>query len=111
LQPKIDSVELTEVVGTALTRTATVLAHDRIEVDVPADLPDLRTDYVLFEQVLVNLLDNASKYTPPGSTVRIAARQEGESVVIDVSDEGEGIPADALEQIFEKFRRVEAGDR
>jgi two-component system sensor histidine kinase KdpD len=111
LKPKIEGVDLTEVVGTALTRTAHVLAHHRIEVDIPADLPPLQVDYVLLEQVLVNLLDNASKYTPPESTVRIAAQAQNESVVIEVIDEGEGIPPQALEQVFEKFRRLEAADR
>jgi two-component system, OmpR family, sensor histidine kinase KdpD len=111
LQPKLETVDLAEVAGTALARTARTLAQHRVEVDVPADLPGLDIDYVLFEQVLVNLLDNAAKYTPPNSRVRLTARQQGQSIVIQVADEGEGIPPQALEQIFEKFRRIDAGDR
>lgn len=111
LEPKIDSVDLVDVMGTALSRTARLLGNHRVEVDVPADLPSLQVDYMLFEQVLVNLLDNAAKYTASGSTVRIAARQQGESAIIEVMDEGEGLSPQALEQVFEKFRRIEAGDR
>lgn len=111
LEPRLEGVDLGEVVGTALTRTARLLAHHRVDVEVPADLPPLHADYLLFEQILVNLLDNTAKYTPPGSTVQITARRQGQAAVIEVMDEGEGIPPGELEQIFEKFRRVEAADR
>jgi two-component system, OmpR family, sensor histidine kinase KdpD len=70
-----------------------------------------QADYLLLEQVLVNLLDNAAKYAPPGTLVRIAARPEGDRVVIEVSDQGPGIPPAELGRIFDKFYRVQAGDR
>jgi two-component system sensor histidine kinase KdpD len=71
----------------------------------------LRLDFVLFEQVLFNLLDNAAKYAPAGSTVAIAAQSDGGGVVISVADEGSGIPPEELDRIFDKFYRVQAGDR
>ncbi|MBV8167549.1 MAG: sensor histidine kinase KdpD [Alphaproteobacteria bacterium] len=104
-------VDLGDIVGTALQRTAKILAAHHVEIDLPADLPPLELDFVLFEQVLVNLLDNAAKYTPAGSTIEIRARRAGETVKIEVRDEGDGIPPDDLERIFDKFYRVHAADR
>ncbi len=75
------------------------------------DLPMLRLDYLLFEQALFNILDNAAKYAPPKSLVRISAHRENGSVVIRVEDEGPGIPPGDLERIFDKFYRVHAQDR
>ena len=71
----------------------------------------LNVDAVLLEQVLVNLLDNAAKYAPPATMVRVDVFRDDRSIVIDVTDEGPGIPNDALERIFDKFYRVRAGDR
>src|SRR5918993_4959301 len=85
-------VDLGEIVGTALQRTAPVLAGHRVEVNLQSDLPMLNLDVVLFEQVLVNLLDNAAKYAPLGSTVVLRGHRLGKSVVLAVSDEGPGIP-------------------
>jgi two-component system sensor histidine kinase KdpD len=74
-------------------------------------LPMLDLDEVLFEQVLFNLLDNAGKYAPSGSLVTVQAWQEEDRVVVQVLDEGPGIPADELERVFEKFYRVCVADR
>jgi two-component system sensor histidine kinase KdpD len=71
----------------------------------------LNLDVVLFEQVLFNLLDNAGKYTPAGSLIRLQAQQEGEIVRLQIIDEGEGIPAADRERIFDKFYRIHAADR
>ena len=60
-------VDIDEVVGAALQRVASMVAHHHVEVDLEANLPMLNLDVMLFEQVLVNLLDNAAKYAPPGS--------------------------------------------
>jgi two-component system sensor histidine kinase KdpD len=70
----------------------------------------LRLDPVLFEQVLFNVLDNAAKYAPAGTEVRVSARREGDTIRIKVMDEGEGIPPEDLDLIFDKFYRVHAGD-
>ena len=100
-----------EILGSALRRASKILAQHRIEVDLAADLPMLRVDPVLFEQVLFNLLDNAAKYAPPRTTVRIESWREREAVYLQVIDEGEGIPPGDLEQIFDKFYRVQKGDQ
>ena len=67
-------------------------------------------DPVLFEQVLFNLLDNAAKYAPAGTAVRIQSSRDGDSVGLQVLDEGEGIPPDDLEHIFDKFYRARKAD-
>jgi two-component system, OmpR family, sensor histidine kinase KdpD len=109
LKPEL--LDVGEIIGTALQRAAGVLAAHHVEVAVPQGLPMLRLDAVLFEQVLFNLLDNAAKYSPPGSRIDVRATRYGELVEIEVVDEGPGIPPDDLERIFDKFYRVQAQDR
>ncbi len=111
VHPKLEPVELSDVLGTVLRRQAKLLGGHRVETQVPPDLPLVRADFMLLEQVLANVLDNAAKYSPANSSISISARAEGSRVVIQVQDEGEGIPLDALERIFDKFYRVRAGDR
>ena len=106
-----EMLDVAEAVGAAVERCRQVLSNHQVALDLQPDLPMLPLDPVLFEQVLVNLLDNAAKYAPAGSTVTIEARAEGEQVSIAVLDEGPGIPPSHLEQIFEKFHRVGRGDR
>jgi two-component system sensor histidine kinase KdpD len=102
--------DIGEIVGSALRRAGKILGAHRVSLDVAADLPMLELDAVLFEQVLFNLLDNAAKYSPHGTTIAIRSRRDGRWVVLDVSDEGEGIPPDEVEHIFDKFYRAQKGD-
>jgi two-component system sensor histidine kinase KdpD len=108
---KSELVDAGEIVGTALRRAAKILAEHRIEIDIAADLPMLPLDYLLFEQMLFNLLDNAAKYAPAHSLIRIAAQREGGMAVFRIEDEGPGITAGDREKIFDKFYRVHAQDR
>ena len=78
---------------------------------MPPGLPPLSLDFVLAEQVLFNLLDNAAKYSPAGGRIEVEARPVAGSVEIVVRDEGPGIPAEALDRLFHKFYRADAGDR
>jgi two-component system, OmpR family, sensor histidine kinase KdpD len=71
----------------------------------------LRIDAVLFEQVLFNILDNAARYGPPGSPIDLRAYRDGAEIVIEVRDEGPGIPRGEEALIFDKFHRVQAQDR
>jgi two-component system sensor histidine kinase KdpD len=66
---------------------------------------------VLFEQVLFNLLDNAAKYASPGTTIRVQGWRDGDSVMLQVLDEGNGIPPGETEHIFDKFYRAQKGDQ
>ncbi len=99
-----------DIVGSALRRAAKITANHKTEVDMPADLPMLKVDPVLFEQVLFNLLDNAAKYAPESSLIRIRGWSDHGSVVLQVMDEGPGIPQADLERIFDTFYRVRKGD-
>ncbi|MEO6280726.1 DUF4118 domain-containing protein [Roseateles sp.] len=97
---------LQEVVGGALANLDEALAGRDVAVDLPADLPLVELDAVLIERVLVNLLENATKYA--SGAIRIGARTAGRNVEIDVSDTGPGFPAGREAQLFDKFER---GDR
>jgi two-component system sensor histidine kinase KdpD len=99
-----------EVIGAALRRLDKRLAGRRITTRVLPDLPLVAMDDVLIEQVLVNLVDNAVKYTPPGSPVEIIATATDRAVTVEVADRGPGIPAGEEEKIFEKFYRGQPRD-
>jgi two-component system sensor histidine kinase KdpD len=103
--------DLSEVVGGSLRRAGKMLALHHVQLHLPQGPTMVQVDPVLFEQVLFNLLDNAAKYAPAGSTIEIAARQDGAAVILQVADEGEGIPPADLEHVFDKFYRVNKGDR
>lgn len=98
---------LEEIVGSALTRLEPQLEGRPIRTDLPADLPLVSVDAVLLEQLFVNLLENAAKYTPAGSPVEIVARANPESrvVAIEVADRGPGIQPGDEARLFEKFVR------
>ena len=96
---------LEEVVGSALAACAASLQGRAVSVRLADDLPLLDLDAVLIERVLVNLLENAAKYTPPGSGVDIGARVTGDSVVVTIDDHGPGLPPGREEAIFGKFER------
>ena len=111
IKPHTAVQDLGEVVGTALQRASKVLGSHRIDIDVAADLPMLEVDPVLLEQALFNLLDNAAKYAPPNTTVRVEAWREDDVVKLQVADQGSGVPPDEVERIFEKFHRAQKEDQ
>lgn len=105
-----DWVDVRDAINGAVARSAKLCPRRRIGIDIEAGLPLIRGDAVLLEQVLFNLLDNANKYSPVGSVTSIAARRNGSTISISVSDQGDGIPTDALGKVFDKFYRVASGD-
>jgi two-component system sensor histidine kinase KdpD len=111
VEPQGETVDLGDVVGSALGRASKFLADHLIEVDLDPNLPLVKVDPVLLEQVLFNLLDNAAKYTPTDTKVTVRARREGQFVRLDIMDEGQGIPEADKEKIFDKFYRIQAADR
>jgi two-component system sensor histidine kinase KdpD len=102
---------LEEVVGAALGRVAKSLGTRRVTVNIPPDLPLVAIDDVLIEQVLVNLLDNAIKYTPPDSAIRILVSATDQRVTVEVADHGPGLPKGQEARVFEKFYRAASDDR
>ena len=111
ITPNVALHDLGEIVGSALRRAGRILSHHRVELKLAPDLPMLELDAVLFEQVLFNLLDNAAKYAPSETTIHIQAWRNADNVCLRVLDEGSGIPAADLEQIFDKFYRAQKTDQ
>jgi len=97
-----------EVVGAALNRLRKRLGDRPLNLKVPADLPLVPMDDVLIEQVLVNLLDNALKYTPPGSPITIVATAADGRLTVEVADKGPGLPPGQEDRVFERFYRADS---
>ncbi|MEP7298624.1 MAG: two-component system sensor histidine kinase KdpD [Burkholderiales bacterium] len=100
-----DWQSLEELAGSALRSVESALASHRVVVALPDDLPLLYADGVLIERVLANLFENAAKYTPAGSTITLSAHVDGAHIVVDVTDDGPGLPPGDAEALFDKFRR------
>jgi two-component system sensor histidine kinase KdpD len=115
IEPKLSPHDIGEIIGSALRRAAKILTGHKVELDLAGDLPMISVDAVLFEQALFNLLDNAAKYAPLGTTVAIRTwRDSGrdrEQLHLQIIDEGDGIPAGDLEHIFDKFYRAQKTDQ
>ncbi len=109
--PKLALHDLSEIIGSTLQRANKILRNHSVRLDLASELPMVSLDAVLFEQVLFNLLDNASKYAAPNTTVSIRTWRDQNSVILQVIDEGEGIAQAELEHIFDKFYRVQKTDQ
>ena len=100
-----DWQSLEELAGSALRSVESALVAHPVRIELPDDLPLLYADGVLIERVLANLFENAAKYTPVGTTITLGARREGAQIVVDVSDDGPGLPPVEVETLFRKFSR------
>ncbi len=109
--PKLARYDLSEIIGSTLQRTVKILRHHSVQLDLATDMPMVSLDAVLFEQVLFNLLDNAAKYAAAGTTIFIRTWRDRTTVSLQILDEGEGIPQDDIEHIFDKFYRVQKTDQ
>ena len=101
-----DWQSIEELVGSAIASLETALANHPLELVLPADLPLLFCDGVLIERVLVNLLENAAKYTPVGTRIGVTARAGEETIEITVWDEGPGLPPATLQRCSTSSREV-----
>ncbi len=97
---------LEEPLGVALLRLEGRLADHPVEVALPPDLPLVSVDELLLEQVFVNLLENAAKYTRPGTPIRVSAWRDGAAIVVEVADRGPGVAAGEADAVFRKFHRA-----
>lgn len=111
IAPNFSLHYIDDIVGAALRRAGKILAQHIIQLDIPSDLPMLKIDPVLFEQVLFNLLDNAAKYAPAGSKISIEGKMDGDIVILQIADKGPGIPLGDLERVFDTFYRVRKTDQ
>ncbi|MGH8552123.1 MAG: ATP-binding protein, partial [Methylococcales bacterium] len=103
-------VPLDEIIGSVLTRLDKILEGRPVHVKLPGGSALVHVDSVMIEQVLVNLLENAVRYTPPRSPIEIAAEIGAFTVSISVADKGPGIPKGQENLLFEKFHRIQ-GER
>lgn len=103
----VDWYDLEDVIGAALGQAERTLNKRQVRVDLPEGLPLVALDQVLIMQVLGNLLDNAVKYSRPGSPLEIGVRRAGSEVEISVADRGPGIPEAERQRVFAKFYRVD----
>lgn len=106
LKLKLDWCDVGDVIGVAAKRVQDCLERHPLAIHLAPGLPLVQMDFVLMEQVLVNLLDNACNYTPPDTPITIEAIVDRQRLQIVVTDGGQGIPAEDLERIFDKFYRL-----
>lgn len=94
-----------EIIGAVLSRLDERLMGRQVRTILPEDLPLISFDPLLIEQVLVNLLDNAIKYTPPETPIELSAHVKDKEIIVEIADRGAGIPTGEEEKIFDKFVR------
>ena len=99
--------DVQDIIRTAVELLGKRAAENPIRVNVPPDFPVIPADFALITQVLVNVLENAVKYSPPGSPIDINAGEDGSTAHIEVADRGVVIPAEETMHVFEKFYRVQ----
>jgi two-component system sensor histidine kinase KdpD len=110
LRPKLQLADLNDIVGSALRRAKRALSRHRVMVEIPAAIPSLELDPVLMETALFNILENAANYTPPGTQVAVTVSSCDGWTVIEIRDEGPGMPPEDLLHLFEKFYRGSSGE-
>ncbi len=111
LNLRLEPIDLEDVIRSALDRARPLISNHVVDVDLDPDLPMASADFLLLEQVIFNLLDNAAKYSPSNTAITIRAYLEHDGIGIAVMDNGEGLPAQSIEAIFDKFVRLRMGDK
>jgi two-component system, OmpR family, sensor histidine kinase KdpD len=110
LKPRRTPVDIREIVGSVRADLGRILACHTIRVDIPKGMPPVNVDPVLIGQALANLMENAAKYAPAGTTITVTAKAAGDTAVLSVMDEGPGIPAADRTRVFDLFHRAAQGD-
>jgi two-component system sensor histidine kinase KdpD len=106
IKPALDWCDVNDLINTSIRKLEQELSKHKITVDVASDMPLIKLDFALMEQVIINLLHNASLYTPHDSEIRIRSFVSNQECLIIISDNGPGFPKDSIPRIFEKFYRV-----
>ncbi len=100
-----------ELVREAVSALGPTLSKDRINLVVPESLPDVNADHLLVGQVLINLLDNANRHSPPDGVISVTGELRNDRVVLSVADQGPGIPLNQREEVFNRFAQFDTGGR
>lgn len=111
LAPKLEAVDLTDAVAAALQDLRLTLAGRSVALEVPADQPLVRTDPSLLHHILINLLDNAAKFSLDGGEIALRGERSGDGIRLSVLDQGPGLPAGREKIVFDTFTRLEGSDR
>jgi two-component system sensor histidine kinase KdpD len=109
LRPEKGWYDLGALIDDVVGRLRPITSRHRVVVAVEEDLPPVLLDYVEIDQVLSNLIENATKYAPAGTDILVRARRAGAEVRVEVADQGPGIPAPSLPHLFDPFYRVDKG--
>lgn len=107
VHPKFEWADSSDIINSAVDRCRTRLAQHEITLSLPGDQPLIHVDAVLVQQALVQILDNARKYSPPGSEIDVSSHAHGSKLSITVQDHGAGLTGDELSQMWERFFRSE----
>ncbi len=105
-----EACDIQDLIGSVLEQLGTRLENRPIKINIANNLPLVSLDFVLTGQVLVNIIDNALRYSPPGSPIDIHAQVVHDKLLVSVADRGIGIPKDYLERVFDKFYRIQRSD-
>lgn len=107
IKPQAEWADPADIIDSALERCRGRMAHHRVALNIPPDLPLIHVDPVLVKQALVQIFDNAAKYSAPGSQISVAARARDGRMILSVSDQGAGLTANEQPQIWDRFARGE----
>jgi two-component system sensor histidine kinase KdpD len=107
LQPQADWYDLGELAREVVARLRPSLRQRELRLDLPDSLPPIEIDYLMIDQVLTNLIENAAKYTPPGAPIEIRVEPRDETLVTSVVDHGPGVPPAERGRVFDKFYRLD----
>ncbi|WP_168192722.1 DUF4118 domain-containing protein [Undibacter mobilis] len=107
VKPRMEWADPSDILDSALDRCRKKLSRHTLSLNLPKDLPLVHVDPVLVKQALVQVFDNAAKYSPPGSTIMVAARARDGRIVLNVSDQGAGLSESELPHIWDRFARGE----
>jgi two-component system sensor histidine kinase KdpD len=104
---RLEPCDVQDLIGTAIEQLGKRAEKNQIKVDVPVNYPLVSMDFTLMAQVIVNLLENAMKYSPEESLIEIVASMDDSKARLQILDRGVGIPSDDLSRVFDKFYRVQ----
>ena len=105
VKPRLEWIEPVDIVNSALERRRRRLAGHNVSIDMDSNLPFIYVDPVLVEQAFTQVIDNAAKYSPSGSTIKVAARRNGHDLILSVNDTGAGLTDAEKTRIGERFFR------